>query len=237
MRFINAAYGRILAQSGSADEYVERIEEAIAIANAANNVSMQIMLKAMLCHALRVSGRMSDALQMNTEAMERSQEIVNSDRQTLGFDIDVWLAGMRGQTLVMLGRGDEARPFLDRVLNLDVKIDGGPNDAIHYVIPSLAYVDLAWANHDVGLAQEHAEGAFSIAAKSGNPYTRVYAQACRGLFHSIAGRPGLAIDDLSKALSFARSRKAGLENEPRMLADLAHAYLQNGESAQALSRV
>jgi tetratricopeptide (TPR) repeat protein len=234
---INAAYGRILANGGSADEYVERIREAIAMAEVGKNVSVQTMLKAILCHALRLSGRMSDALQMNTEAMDRSKEIVESDRQTLGFDTDVWLAAMRGQTLVMLGRADEARPFLDRILKLDVKLDRSHRDAIHYAIPSLAYVDLAWAHHDVATAQDHAERAFSLAAKSGNPYLRVYAQACRGLSHSIAGRPGLAIDDLSKALSFARSRKAGLENEPRMLADLAYAHFQNGECAQALSTV
>ena len=78
---------------------------------------------------------------MNIEATDRAHEIVKFDRQTLGFDIDVWLTAMRGQTLVMLGRGDEARPFLDRILQLE----DGQVDALHHVIPSLAYVDLAWA--------------------------------------------------------------------------------------------
>jgi adenylate cyclase len=73
--------------------------------------------------------------------------------------------------------------------------------------------------------------------KSGNPYLRVYAQACRGLSHIVAGRFTSAIQDLSDALSFARSRKAGLENEPRILADLANAYRLNGDSAAALSTV
>ena len=90
-------------------------------------------------------------------------------------------------------------------------------------------MDLAWAEGNIGLAQEHADRAFSIALKSGNPYLRVYAQACRGLSHIVAGRLTSAIEDLSDALSFARSRKAGLENEPRILADLANAYRLNGE--------
>jgi adenylate cyclase len=42
---------------------------------------------------------------------------------------------------------------------------------------------------------------------------------------------------LSDALSFARSRKAGLENEPRILADLANAYRLNGDIATALTTV
>jgi class 3 adenylate cyclase/tetratricopeptide (TPR) repeat protein len=228
---INGAYGRMLANGGSADEYVEITRKALALAEGGTDASVQITLKAILCHALRTSGRMAEALQMNTEAMDRAHEIVKFDRQTLGFDIEVWLAAMRGQTLVVLGRTDEARPFLDRVLQLDE----GHVDAIHHVIPSLAYVDIAWAEGDPVLAQIHAERAFSLAVKSGNPYLRVYAQACRGLSHTITGQLGTAIDDLSSALRFARSRKAGLENEARILADLANAYRLNGDPAMALT--
>jgi tetratricopeptide (TPR) repeat protein len=230
---INAAYGRILANGGSADEYVQRILEAKAIADSGSDVSVQITLKAILCHALRLSGRLTEALQMNTEATDRAHEIVKFDRQTLGFDIEVWLAAMRGQTLVMVRRGDEARPFLDHVL----KKPEGDVDAIHYVVPSLAYVDWAWANRDPQTALEHAHRAFSLAVKSGNPYLRVYAQACRGLAHTIAGNLSTAIEDLVAALRFARSRKAGLENEARILADLADAYRLNGDAATALETV
>lgn len=167
---------------------------------------------------------------MNIEATDRAHEIVKYDRQTLGFDIEVWLAAMRGQTLMILGRYDEARPFLDRVLQ---KAEADV-DAIHYVIPSLAYVDMAWANRDPQMALEHANRAFSLAAKSGNPYLRVYAQACRGLAHAVAGNLGTAIEDLTSALRFARSRKAGLENEARILADLADAHRLNGDATVAL---
>jgi len=230
---IHAAYGRILANGGSADEYVEKIREAKAIADQGNDASVQITLKAVLCHALRLSGHMLEALQMNIEAMDRAHEIVKFDRQTLGFDIDIWLTVMRGQTLVMLGRGEEARPFLDRIIQLE----SSQVDALHYGIPSWAYVDLAWAEGNIGLAQEHADRAFSIAIKSGNPYLRVYAQACRGLSHIVARRLTSAIEDLSDALSFARSRKAGLENEPRILADLANAYRLNGDIPNAFFTV
>ncbi|HJX83476.1 MAG TPA: hypothetical protein VJ723_03940, partial [Candidatus Angelobacter sp.] len=59
----------------------------------------------------------------------------------------------------------------------------------------------------------------------------------RGLCHIVARRLTSAIQDLSDALSFARSRKAGLENEPRILADLANAYKLNGDDATALATV
>ena len=230
---IHAAYGRILANGGSADEYVEKSREAKAIADQGNDPSVQITLKAVLCHALWLSGRMREALQMNVEATERAHEIVKFDRQTLGFDIEVWLTVLRGRTLVMLDRKEEARPFLDRIL----QAESSQVDAVHHVMPSMAYVDIASAEGNIGLAQEHADRAFSLAVKSGNPYLRVYAQACRGLSHTVAGRLTSAIEDLSDALSFARSRKAGLENEPRILADLANAYRLNGEIEKAFSTV
>jgi class 3 adenylate cyclase/tetratricopeptide (TPR) repeat protein len=230
---INAAYGRILANGGSAEEYVQRILEAKALTDGGSDVSVQITLKAVLCHALRLAGRMTDALKMNIEAMDRAHEIVKFDKQTLGFDIEIWLTAMRGQTLVMLGRFDEARPFLDRVLQ---KAEADV-DAINYVIPNLAYVDMAWANRDSQMALEHAHRAFSLAAKSGNPYLRVYAQAYRGVAYTIAGNLGTAIEDLAGSLRFARSRKAGLENEARILADLASAYRLNGNATTALETV
>src|SRR5712672_3207475 len=230
---IHAAYGRILANGGSADEYVEKIREAKAIADQGNDPSVQITLKAVLCHALWLSGHMREALQMNVEATERAHEIVKFDRQTLGFDIEVWLTVLRGRTLVMLDRKEEARPFLDRILQLE----SSQVDPVHHVMPSMAYVDIAWAEGNIGLAQGHADRAFSLAMKSGNAYLRVYAQACRGLAHIIAGRLTSAIEDLADALSFARSRKAGLENESRILADLANAYRLNGDAATALITV
>jgi class 3 adenylate cyclase/tetratricopeptide (TPR) repeat protein len=230
---IHAAYGRILANGGSADEYVEKIREAKAIADEGNDPSVQITLKAVLCHALWLSGRMREALQMNVEATDRAHEIVKFDRQTLGFDIEVWLTVLRGRTLVMLDRKEDARPFLDRILQLE----SSQVDSVHHVMPSMAYVDIAWAEGNIGLAQEHADRAFSLAMKSGNAYLRVYAQACRGLSHIVAGRLASAIEDLTDTLSFARSRKAGLENEPRILADLANAHRLNGDSASALNTV
>ena len=46
-----------------------------------------------------------------------------------------------------------------------------------------------------------------------------------------------SIQELSDAISFARLRKAGLEAEPRILADLANAYRLNGDAVTALATV
>jgi tetratricopeptide (TPR) repeat protein len=176
---------------------------------------------------------MSDALNINIEATELLREVGKLDRNLLGFDIEVWLTAMRGQTLVMLGRYDEARSFLDRVL----QFDEAHVNALHYIIPSLAYVDMAWATGDCILAQTHADRAFSFALKNDKPShwnLRVYAQASRGLSHVIAGHFDAAIEDFSDALLFAKSKRTGLEHEPRILADLANAYRLNGDIPSAL---
>jgi adenylate cyclase len=75
----------------------------------------------------------------------------------------------------------------------------------------------------------HAERAMTMATETGSPYVLVNALACRGVAHLVAGRFGRAVDSLEKALSVARSRKAGLEAEARILADLANAHRLNND--------
>jgi class 3 adenylate cyclase/tetratricopeptide (TPR) repeat protein len=228
---IHAAYGRILANGGSADEYVARIEEAAALAESGKDPSVQVTLKAVLSHATWLSGQLIESLELNAQALHRASEIGQFDRQTLGFDVEVWLTAIRGRALVLSGKSDEARPLLDKLLQMDES----QVDVTHHVMPSMAYVDIAWAEGNLTLARQHADRAFSLAVKSGSPYLRVYAQASRGLSHIIAGHLTSAIDDLTDALNFARTRKAGLENEARILADLADAHRRNGDAEIALA--
>jgi len=226
--WIHSAYGRNLAVKGSADDYVLQVRKALALAVESGDPSVEIALKAVLSQALRLAGHLQEALKANIEATSRADEISQFDRQLLSFDVERWLTVMRGQILVLLGRFDEARPYLDRMLQTDID----PNDITLHLV-SVAYVDLAWGEDDKGLAEHHAERAMSMAVDSGTPYVRVNALACRGVSHTISGRFEAAADDLEKALSFARSRRAGLEIEARLLADLANAYRLNGELDKA----
>jgi adenylate cyclase len=227
---MHAGLGRLLAVRGSADEYVAKVREGIELARQAGDPSLEVMLTAGLCHALRLSGRLPQALEINIEASNRAHEVSKHHRTVLGFDIEPWLTSLRGQLLVMMGHGDDARSYLDRVIQMDPE----QINVADHLVPSISYVDLAWIQQDVRLAELHAERAFSMAVRSGSPYLQVYATASRGLAHIVAGRPGSAIEDLSAAIDAARRRKAGLEYEPRMLADLANAYRLNGDLDAAL---
>ena len=217
--WIHAAYGRTLAAGGSADDYVSRTREALALATGMQDRSAEVMLTAVLSQAMRLSGHLDLALQANIEATGSADAIGEFERQLFNFDVERWLTVMRGQILVQLGRFDEARPYLDRLLQTDID----PGDMTLHLV-SVAYVDMAWAMKDSELADFHAERAMTMATETGSPYVRVNALACRGVAHLVAGRFGHAVDNLDKALRFARSLKAGLEAEARILADLANAH-------------
>ena len=225
---LNASFGRVLAVRGSADDYVAKIK--MTFAREANDRGLEAMLTGGLAQALRLSGRLNEALEANVEAAGRGHELSDWDRKLMGFDIEPWLTAMRGQLLIMLGRSDEARSFLDRVIQMD------PNDinVADHVVPSLSYVDLAWVEHDVQLAEHHAERAFSMAVRSGGAPCGPMPRPPRPLSHIMTGGYGAAVDDLNAAIDFARRRKAGLEYEPKMLADLANAYLLKGDLGTAL---
>ena len=97
----------------------------------------------------------------------------------------------------------------------------------------MAYVDIAWVNQDPQMALEHAHPGCKERQS-------ILAGLCPGvsrLAYTIAGNLSTAVEDLAGALRFARSRKAGLENEARILADLADAYRLNGDTASALETV
>ena len=220
----HAAFGRVLAANGSADDYVMRMREALAIAIDAKDASSEPMLMASLSQALRLAGRLDEALKVSVEAARRAHEISEWDRQLMGFDVERWLTVMQGQILVLQGRFDEARPYFDRMLQADV----GPNDVTLH-LANVAYVDLARGKSDMALAEYHAERAMRMAVDSDSPYERVSAMACRGISHMTSGRFEAAVDQLEKTLALARMKRAGLEGEARILADLADAYRLKGD--------
>jgi class 3 adenylate cyclase len=225
----HAALGRILAANGSADDYVTRMREALALAIDVKDGSVEPMLMASLSQALRLAGHLDEALKVTIEAASRAHEISEWDRQLMGFDVGRWLTVMQGQILVLLGRLDEARPYLDRMLQADVDA----NDVTLQHVANVAYVELARGKNDKALAEHHAERAMQMAVESDSPYERVSALVCRGLSHMTAGRFEAAADQLEKALAFARMKRAGLEGEARILADLANAYRLKGDLESA----
>src|SRR5205085_10101578 len=170
-------------------------------------------------HALRLAGELPRALAANDEAMARLHQIDDSDQQTLGFNVDVWVRGLRAQILAMMGRPDGARRLLDAL----IAADEAAVDVLHRLLAHATQIDIAWGAGDAAAASRHSEAVTVLAEKSGNPYLLVYGRGYSAVAQALRGDYEAAAATLTETLAYARRRQAGLENEARLLADLAHA--------------
>ena len=101
---LTAAYGRALASTGSAADYVAKVDEAITPGRSRPARRPARPAVAIRCHALRLGGDLRGALAANDDALANADKVEAQDQQTLGFRVAVWIKGMRGQILTMMGR-------------------------------------------------------------------------------------------------------------------------------------
>jgi adenylate cyclase len=226
---VTAAYGRSLAASGSATEYVATVTDLLEKLDETRDASLRPVLTAILCQALRHAGDLPHALAANDQAMASLHLIDEGIQQTLGFNVGVWVRGMRAQILAMMARPDEARPLLDAL----IAADEAAVDVLHRLLAHATQIDIAWGEGDAVAASRHSEAVIALAEKSGNPYLLVYGRGYAAIAQSLRGEHGAAARTLTETLAYARRRHAGLENEARLLADLAHALMCAGELERA----
>jgi class 3 adenylate cyclase/tetratricopeptide (TPR) repeat protein len=226
---VTAAYGRSLAASGSATEYVDTVTDLVENLEETRDASLKPVLTAILCQALRHAGDLRRALAANDEAMGSLHLIDEGIQQTLGFNVGVWVRGMRAQILAMMARPDEARPLLNAL----IAADESTVDVLHRLLAHATQIDIAWGEGDAAAASHHSKAVTFLAEKSGNPYLLVYAHGYEAIAQCLRGEPEAAVGTLTEALAYARQRNAGLENEARLLADQAHALMRAGQMERA----
>jgi adenylate cyclase len=233
------AYGRILAATAAADDYVNLAQDAVKLTSGEGDVGRFATVNAMLSQAFFMSGRLHEALNAGEVALAAISEQGGFDsnvtlglnpNQILGFDVEHWIKCLRTRILVRLGRFREAEQRLAEVLQ------SVPERVVSVVqfIPHFASVEMAWGVGNPGLAQPHAAKVAELAEQSGTPYLRVAAIASAGLAKATAGEFAAGAHQLREAIDFARGARAGLEFEARMLADLADALYRAGDLNAAL---
>ena len=233
-----AGYGRIIAASGSADEYIRLVREALAVLDAKSNPEEALLLNGLLCQANMLAGFLSHALSANSAA----QDLIDDKRrgkagivlgltvgQMVGFDVPYWLKCLHVRPLVMLGRFSEADERLARLFQTD-PVDAEP---LHQGIPHYYAVELAWFRNDTLAVMRHANQVAHLATQAGNPYWFVVASYCQGMAASTAGDFVTADDFFQRALDACRRGRAGLEYEPRILAFQADNLMRAGDSGRA----
>ncbi|HEY4985009.1 MAG TPA: AAA family ATPase [Bradyrhizobium sp.] len=237
--FLLAGYGRILAASGAADDYVRVMQDALKLTPSEGDVGRFATVNAILSQALFMAGRLNEALDAGNVALsaiseqggfESSVILGLNANQLLGFDVVYWIKCFRTRILVRLGRFGEAEEWLADVLQ------NRPENAAPVVqfIAHQSSVEMAWGTGNPDMAHQHAAKVAELAEQSAMPYLRVRAMACAGLAKATAANFAAGARDLRAAIDFGRGAKAGIEYEGRMLADFADVLYRAGDRDAAL---
>jgi class 3 adenylate cyclase len=233
------AYGRILAATAAADDYVHLVKDAVKLTSKEGDVGRFATIHGMLSQAFFLAGRLNEAYDAGAVALaaiaeqggfESNVTLGLNANQILGFDVEQWIRCLRTRILVRLGRFGEAKERLAEVLQPALE---GVAPVVQF-IPHFASVEMAWGLGDPDLARRHAAKVAELADQSAMPYLRVAAMACAGLAAGTAGDFKAGADDLRQAIDFARGARAGLEFEARMLADFADMLYRAGNLDAAL---
>ena len=225
------AEGRILvASGGSADAYVRRVNEALAVVPTGDEGRLATVY-ASLSHAYGWAGLLREALAANDAAVVRLHALAPFDNQFLGYSVEHWTLSLRGRILARLGLVEEARDCLHRMLALE----GARVDPTVQFIAHLGYVDIAAFLGDAALASQHSARVSSIASRHDSPYLRVFASLCEGVSRKLAGDVDGAALAYREGLDGLRATSAAMENEPDFLAALAECELARGHVDMALA--
>jgi tetratricopeptide (TPR) repeat protein len=175
---ITMAYGRVLLSAGSADDYLEYIEEAQVLSSEKYNASVEAMLTAVQSHALGLAGFLSRALSLNRAALECVEQIEPTDRRMLGFDPKYWLWALRARYLLLTNDTIGAEQQLERLLTSTSE----SVDAVHRVVALGSRIDAASLDRDAARAMDAAHQLNeAYATKNASPYLSVLSKYYSGL--------------------------------------------------------
>jgi adenylate cyclase len=221
--------GRIIVASGGpADDYVQRVREALSLVDPDVNLGRAATLTIALCHALGWAGLLNEALLRNDEAAALLVRTDRSDDVFLGFDSRHWFESLRGRILLRLGRLDDARASFDAMLANADHVD----PTVRF-IPHFGYIELASHLDDLDLAEHHAVQVERLADEHGSAYLRVFATIGRAIIHGMRGDLRGAIDAFQSGLDLLRRASVAMEAEPDILAHLADCHLRNAAYGEA----
>lgn len=222
--------GRMLqASGGPADWYVQRVREALRLADAEADRGRLATLNAALCHACGWAGLLNDALAASEVALADVALIDRADQDFMGFSVEQWVLGMRARLLMRCGRFEEAQACWERML----EVQGAAADPAVQVIRHLGFVELAWCNDDAALAQQHSAQLSDMAQRHALPYLKPIALTCRGMALTIAADHASATSAFDEALALVRRENLGVEYETEILAGHAECQRRAGNLGRA----
>jgi len=219
---LNAGYGRALAASGSADNYLALANETLSMFDSAEHVSLAVLLTAVRCHAHVLVGDLRAALADNDYVLGNLHRVEEGDAQALTYDPFVWMKYMRGRILTTMGRYEDARPLLEELIaGNEATVNAG-----HRLRAHLSMINIAFGLADQTLAGAHGSAARRLARSNRTPFFKRTSRICTGLELFLRREHGKAMAIFSHV--FQNIRNPGLEGVAIVLCHLAHAQLRAG---------
>lgn len=225
------AQGRILQSGGgAADDYVECVLKALSLTPPGRDAGRVAMLNVALSQAYAWAGLLEQGLAANDAAMEGVASIDQFDREFIDFSIEQWVLGIRARLLIRMGRFDDAKECLQKMLSADEGMD----DPVIGQIAHHLSVELAACFQNAALAHEHSAKVSKIAQEHRSPYSRVFALWCNGLAEVTRGDLESAQESYSQALDLVMGTRVAVEFETEIRASLAERHYKAGNLDEAL---
>lgn len=226
------AQGRILQSGGgAADDYVDCVLKALALTPPGGDAGRVAMLNVALSQAYAWAGLLEQGLAANDAAMQGMASIDQFDREFIDFSIEQWVLGIRARLLIRMGRLEDARECLQKMLSADEGLD----DPVIGQIAHHLSVELASCFRNAMLAHEHSTKVSKIAQEHRSPYSRVFALWCNGLAEVTRGDLESAHQSYSQALDLVMVTRVAVEFETEIQASLAECHYRAGKQDEALT--
>jgi tetratricopeptide (TPR) repeat protein len=206
------------------------VREAWQLAQQTGDREQQLTTSIALVQAQSMTGALTEALRRLTEAL--GPEPIDLEvglSGAISFNPALYLLMMRGHLHTEMGRLDQARADLERVL-----VEGrnrGEIELLGWAHEMAVYLFVATS--DLSLAGEHAEQAVAIAEKIGSPLSRASAYYSQGAVHLACERWDDAVRAIERGLEIIREQRTGKHWEARGLALLAEALAGAGQHEKA----
>ena len=221
---VSVAYGRALASSGSANDYLALADQTLSMFDSPKHASLAVLMTVVRCHAYELVGDLRAALADNDYALANLHKVDERDAQALSYNAPAWIKRLRGRILAMMGRYNEARSLLEELIaSGEAIVNVGQRIRAH-----LTMMNVAFGLGDQVLAAEHSAGAYRLAHSNKLPYFEGLSHICTGLEWSLRGDYAEAMAMFGDALRIVRDSKSGLEGEAAVLCHLAHVQLRAG---------
>ena len=230
--FLLTSYGRLRGLAGDVGQYLACAERATELAEESDDAVFEFEMRSVLTHAELGVGRLAPARATAERALAAVARMAGLreavERSTAPSLCRVWWA----LASAYLGRAAEAEAALEALLAEESE------GALHVIYGTHAFLcEVRRLRGDLPGALAQGRRAVELAEEHGSAFSRVEAAALLGAAELAAGDLPAATSGLERALALARTRRAALWYEPRILATLADARRAAGDRAGARALV